>query len=441
MSGQTALFDMSSLTGYNARDVPFNDTGKRIKTMSNDPLEFKRHLLPSGTRLYYQHRPLPFTGCRVLIHAGSRRDPPKKQELMHLLEHLVSSDLRGIPSCTLTQLERWIAEQRFNCMLGMTALDYTAYNGNAANARFGNVLRFLHQMTLQPTFESPLDKEREIVRCEREESASPKERKMMNARGLAIFGDDPLARSHSWAEDAELDQLTIDDARAAHGRWYHPANMSLIIVGGINENTALHAAEELFVPDTRAFVPPDPLPSRAFDLPAKLSYRQKSETKAELAEVTAWWFLPMCNAHALHIAADALEERLTESIREKQRASYGVSVSVESTADHRICNVSVKVQPGYAQRTGLIILEEAKRLADFDELTRFRDKAELNYEFIEPNISSTFDAATASLIAYGNTVTIAESLTKLRTVTAEDVRTVAREHLTPERAYVEIFEK
>ncbi len=409
--------------------------------MSNDPLAFRRHLLPSGVRLYYQHRPLAFSCCRVQVHAGSRRDPPGKLELMHLLEHLVGADMHGIPSRTLTQLERWLTEQRFDCMLGMTTLDATAYDGKAANWRFTDMLRFLHQLTLRPTLDSQLDKERDIIRREREEAATPKDRKMNDARGLAVFGDDPLARSFSWAEDPELDRLTIEDAREAHRRWYHPANMSLIVVGGIDEDAALRAAEALFVPDPLSFLPPDPLPERTFAPPARRRYRQRSDGEPELVEVTAWWHMPLCNAQALNIVTDAFEERLTERIREKQRASYGATVSADGNADHRVCSVSVKVRPEHVPRTRRVILEEAKRLADFDQLAHFREKAELEYEFLEPDTDSTIESATACLTVYGRTLSVADAVEKLRAVTVEDVRAVAREHLAPERAYVEIVEK
>ena len=65
---------------------------------------FHHLVLPNGLTLSVQERPEVswfYTG--VVIHAGAREDPKGRQELAHLVEHLVSENVAGM---TFPQLEQ-----------------------------------------------------------------------------------------------------------------------------------------------------------------------------------------------------------------------------------------------------------------------------------------------------------------------------------------------
>jgi predicted Zn-dependent peptidase len=218
--------------------------------------------------------------------------------------------------------------------------------------------------------------------------------------------------------------------------------MSLIVIGGIDEDEALRTLEKSFAPDPRTFVPAEPLPQRSFTHPKqKRAYRQKVGGDPQLSEVSASWYMPLVDAATINLTRSALAERLTERIREKQRASYGVDIEIDSHRDHRVLTVSTSVQPGHEQRTRRVIMEEVLRLADYDDLERHRDESMLSYSFLEPDIDTTFEIVASHIILRGNPRSVAEALTEMARITAEDIRKFAAEHLAPERAYVEIVEE
>ncbi|HSD12420.1 MAG TPA: insulinase family protein [Patescibacteria group bacterium] len=410
--------------------------------MKYDPMSFTTHVLPSGLRLFFQHRPLPFTGCKLAVHAGSRHDPPGKEELMHLLEHLLSSGTKGRPKMSLIELERWLRDQRFHCELGETHLDYCAYGGKAANERFEPLLRFLHDLTLEPALDSDLEKERDIIRREREEAASPEERETDKVRRRAVYGAHRLAQVESWAEDAVLDGLTLDDAREAHARYYDPANMTLTVVGGADEDEVLRAVSGIFVPGRPDFVPtPRPEPM-TFAVPDPREYRQPKEGRVTKVEVRYLWHFPPGDRIPLIMIRNALSETLLDRIREKLRASYSVSVDDHTCADHRIFSVVTQVAPKKVD-VARAIIEEA--MADVPavvaDLPARKDEYRLALEFLELDADETLERATGAAVLSGRTRSVADFLAALDATTEADVARLMAGDLAPGRAYVELVEE
>lgn len=410
--------------------------------MHHDPLAFSHHALPSGLRVYHHHRPLGFTGCQVMIGAGSRHDPPGKEELMHLLEHLVSTGTRGMPAMSLVELERWIKQQRFDVSLGETQLDFSAYEGKTATPRFGALLRFLHDLVLRPTLDSSLEKEREIIRREREEAASPEERATEAARRRAVYGSHRLATCGGWAEDAVLDGLTLDDARAAHAAHYHPANMALIVVGGIDEDALLREVEATFSEGPTGHVPPRPDPL-ALAVPDPREYVQKKDGgRVHKVDVRYHWHLPRAPRGPLIVTRNGLAETLLDRIRERLHATYGVDVHDEPYADHTAFTIATHVSPKKVDVARLLIEETVRDAAALAAATpRLKDERTLALELLELGVDETIDMAAMQLNVSGRTSSVREILAAVDETRPEDVERLVATHLAPERAYVELVEE
>lgn len=408
-----------------------------------DPYAFREHRLPSGLRLLYQHRRLPFSGSRVLIHAGARRDPYGKHELMHVLEHLVGTDIPGVPSQTMTELQRWINQQRFNVMLGETTLDWTAFDGYAANWRFDHLLRFLRTMTFSPTLGGQLDKERDIVKRERDEAAQMYERVLDAARVRFAFGHkDPACNAERWGEDKHLDAITVEDVREAHRRWYHPANATLIVVGGLDENVLLKIAEPTFAPSFASFEAPPPPEPKSFERRQSRARKAKEDSDApDTVDLRYRWYLPPGDGYKLTLVEGALSEALNERLREKMQTVYDAGVDKARYADHSVLSAMMQVKPEDVRRVRRAISEEISRLAQEMDVERHRNDTLLAYEFMEPDVEATLEKATYDLELYGRTVPLTERLAKFESLKQDEVREYAASQVTLDRAYIEIIER
>jgi zinc protease len=413
--------------------------------MKHDLFAFSAHELPSGMRLYYQHRPLPFFGCKLMIHAGSRHDPPGKEELMHLLEHLLSSGMQGRPKLSLIELERWLRSQRFECSLGETQMDFSAYGGKAATGRLEPLLEFLRDLTLRPTLDSDLEKEREIVRREREEATTPEDRETEVVRRRAVYGPTSrMAAVGGWAEDDVLDALTLDDARVAHRRYYHPGNMSLIVVGGVGEDEVLRTAEKLFSDGDPHFVRPCRPPPMTFAIPDPREHLQRKDGgRVTKMGISYLWHLPPVERLPLVLARSALSDSLMDRIREKLRATYSVDVNDLTLVDHRIFSVTTQVTPKKVD-VARAIIEETMRDTEAicNDLSRLKDDYRLTVEFMELDVNETIDRAAQAVNATdARPRTVAEALALLDTIDEAAVAELMTTHLSPERAFVELIEE
>ncbi len=413
--------------------------------MKHDLFAFTAHTLPSGMRVYHQHRPLPFFGCKLMVHAGSRHDPPGKEELMHLLEHLLSSGTQGRPKLSLVELERWISGQRFECALGETQMDFSAYGGKASANRLGPLLEFLRDLTLRPTLDSDLEKEREIIRRERDEATSPEERETETVRRRAVYGPSSrMAAVGGWAEDEALDALTLDDARDAHRRYYRPGNMSLIVVGGVEDREVFATAEKLFSDEDPHYVRPCRPPPMTFAVPDPREHVQRKDGgRVTKMGVSYLWHLPPVERLPLVLVRSALAESLMDRVREKLRATYNVDVNDLTLADHRIFSVTTQVAP---KKVDVVrgIIEETMRDADAvcRELARLKDEYRLTVEFMELDIGETLDRAAIAVNATdARPRTVAEALALLDGIDEAAVADVMTTHLSPERAFVELIEQ
>ncbi|MEY4744231.1 MAG: hypothetical protein RL272_176 [Candidatus Parcubacteria bacterium] len=410
--------------------------------MTHDLMTFSTHVLPSGLRLFFQHRPLPFFGSKLVVHGGNRHDPPGKEELMHLLEHLLSSGTAGMPRMSLMELERWLKAQRFDCSLGETHLDYSAYGGKASVAKLEPLLGFLRGLTLSPTLDSDLEKERDIIRREREESASPEERETARVRRRAVYGAHRLAQVDGWAEDAVLDGLTLADARKAHDRYYHPANMSLVVVGGVDEDALLAAAERLFPPGREGYEKPARPEPLSFGVPEPREYLQKKDGRVTKIEVRYLWHLPPGGRLPLIMARNALSESLLDRIRERLRATYSVAVDDMAFADHRVLTVVTQVAPKKAELARSIIDETMRdAAAAAAALPRLKEEYRLALEFLELDVDETVERAVMAVNVSGRPRSVAELQAALDATAEDDVLRLMTSHLDPGRAFVELVEE
>lgn len=408
----------------------------------NDPMFFSKHLTSAGPRVFFQHRPLPFFGSTFMVHGGSRHDPPGKEELLHLVEHLLSSGTQGMPRMSLMELERWLNAERLQCGLGETHLDYSAYHGKASVDRMDRLIGFLHGLTIRPTLDSELDKERDIIRREREESSTVEERETDRVRRLAVFGSHRLAEVGGWATDEVLDRLTLADAKAAHALHYDPKNMTIIAVGGVDEDALLACIERTFGPTDAGYAPPPRQPLPVFGIPEPREYLQRKDGKVTKMEVRYIWHLRPSNRSPLALIRNALQESLFDKLREKMRATYGVNVSDMRMEDHQVFAISTQVTPG---RVGVArgLIEAAVRdvQAVANELPRLKDDYRLALEFLECDVSEALERAAIAINAVGRPRTVAEVITALDSIGADDVRDLMEKELSPERAFVELVEQ
>jgi zinc protease len=207
------------------------------------PPQLRQVNLPSGLRLGFEAAPTRgMVGVVLLMGLGSAVDPPGKEGLAHLVEHLAfHARFDGRPLDEV--LARLGAAYNAN-----TTSDRTEYHVFAPASALPVLLRIMGQLVDQPL--QGVDKhafaaERPIVENELHQRTETAVYGQVAAWiDAAMFPPDhPYARPVGGTL-ASLRALTLDDARAfVHQPGYGPRNATLLVMGEIDPAAAAAAAE------------------------------------------------------------------------------------------------------------------------------------------------------------------------------------------------------
>lgn len=251
---------------------------------------------------------------------------------------------------------------------------------------------------------------------------------------------------------ADIEALTVGDLRQWYRRWYAPNNATLVVVGDVEPQAVLRLARRWFGPLQPSKIPPlkprtevEQLGERRLQvkLPAKLPYLlmgYKVPVLASLAEDRQW------EAYALTVLAGILDGG--ESARLATRLVRGGQIAAAAGAGYdlydRLPSLFV-FDATPAQGHDLQELERAlrreveilqkERVSD-EELERV--KTQVTAEAVYQRDSMFYQAMQIGLL---ETVGVGwrrldEYVDRIRRVSAEQVRQVARKYLIPERLTV-----
>ena len=407
----------------------------------NDPMFFEKFELSSGLKVFFQRRNIGWFGSELVVNVGQRYDPPGKEELSHLLEHCLASGTQGLPKMTLPEYQRWVDGQEFDFDFGVTGLDFTAYGGKAPSGRLDDYFAFLSTYALRPALDGGIDHERAIIRAERREKSSPRARKIERRRLRALFGGHRLASAQGWASDKVLAGLTLDDVRRHHRRYYQPANMKLVVAGGLDIDALLKALERMFGGYRDPNWIPYVLPPVEFRRPRPSEYHSKLPGgNPDSVIIQYYWCLPPGEKALVTLARNGLMELAEARVRERLRLAYGVDADTSFYQDHAILALKTEVAPKMVAKTRAALdaaIGEVDALVE--GLPRLIEGFRRGLNFLEFPTATAIDVAAVSAVSAEPRTTL-ETMADVQAVTADEFRRFFEFRVNPGLAYVEMVE-
>ncbi|MBI3419722.1 MAG: insulinase family protein [Proteobacteria bacterium] len=187
----------------------------------------------------------PIVAHMLWVKAGSADDPYGKSGLAHYLEHLM---FKGTPKYPQGEYSRRIAEVGGN-ENAFTSTDYTAFHAMVARQHLPLVMELesdrlanliIDEAKAKPELAVILDERRQRVD---NDPYSPLTLQM----SAALFPHHPYGIPViGWQE--EMESFTPQDAQAFHARWYHPANIVLVISGDVKADEVFAMARKYYGP-------------------------------------------------------------------------------------------------------------------------------------------------------------------------------------------------
>ena len=395
-----------------------------------------RHILPNGIPLIVQeHRGSELVALQLWVGAGARDETASELGLAHYLEHML---FRGTTSRPTGFIEREV-EGVGGTMNAGTSWDYTYYYVTLPPTRVTQGLELLADISMNAALDAAvLDKEKEVVLEEMRLGEDNPRRVLVRTLYSQVFEGHPYGRQIIGTPEL-IRGLTRDTLAAFYRSHYAPETFAVVVVGPVETEQVLTTARAAFGRLPRIghgrlpAPPPPPLRAQRVDMP-----REGGHAYLGLA-----WPAPRMD-HADTPAVDLLvailggqrSSRLVQSLREQRGLAVTVDAGFTTLAAAGAVVVTAQVDPANLGAAEAQILDEISRVRDGGvtpaELRRAITKAEAAHEF-------ETETAQGRAVALGRAEiiwTIEEELayvSRLRSVTTEQVRAVARRYLDPQR--------
>ncbi|HET8577273.1 MAG TPA: pitrilysin family protein [Methylomirabilota bacterium] len=398
------------------------------------PVRPAREVLPNGVRLIIQqHRASDVVALQLWVGVGSRDEAPGERGFSHFVEHMLfkGTETRG----------RGFVEQEVESIGGRTnagtSYEYTFYYILIPARHAVRTVEVLADMAFNSRFDpEELAREREVVfeevRLGEDNPRSFLFRRLYNLAfdghpyGFPVLGD-----------PADLRSATQASLRGYYKRHYVAGNMTLVVVGAVDPGEIRAAALRSFgaVPTTglnRVSVPPQP-PIRG----VRPQVVQRPERQGSLA--LGWVGPPLGHPDMYavdllaHILGGSRSSRLNQALRERAQIVSSVSAGYGALQGGGLVTVSAQFEPREEAGVESGVLAEIRRLQQEGvtevELKRALTASEAGHVFSR-------ETAEGLALAYGRAETTwsldgeRRYLERLRAVTRDQIREVARRYLT-----------
>lgn len=187
----------------------------------------ERHLESGLQLLVDAARTSPLAGATFVVNAGGAADPPGKEGLAHLVEHLVFRSRHGDKPRVDSRLNAIVADWN-----GGTAHDWVYYSLFAPNAEFDEALALTFEMMVDPIAgisQVEFEHERSIVKAERGFRSEHFVGAVEQLLNEALFAPGSAAARSVGGTQQSLETLTLADVESFADRYYRPERMTLYV--------------------------------------------------------------------------------------------------------------------------------------------------------------------------------------------------------------------
>lgn len=395
------------------------------------PLTWETTTLPSGLRVVTT--PMATTeaaSINLFVGVGSRSEPRRLNGITHFLEHMVFKGTARRPEAAMIAEA---IEGAGGTLNAYTTKEFTCYWNVVPFDHFETALDVASDMLLYSTLaQGEIDRERTVVQQELKRNHDNPQSWASRLVGMAIYGEQPCGWDVGGSVEtvAGMDRPDFVDHIA---RWYRAGNIVLSVAGNVTHAQVVKAAAPIFANVAGG---PVPLPP-AYD--AAVAGERVVCDSRDIDQCTLLLGLPIFgrddpDRFALRILNDVLgsgmSSRLFTEVRERRGLAYSVGSGYGFLADAGSFTISAGVDRAKVGETVAVCLEQAWKLTETlvpeEELRKARDHSIGRFRLSHETAYSAGQRHGELLLLRDEIESVDSFVEKLRAVTAEDVRAVAR---------------
>jgi zinc protease len=402
--------------------------------------------LSNGLTIIHQH--LPATSVVVAdiwVKAGAIAEPSEWSGMAHFLEHMI---FKGSPNVMVGEFD-WLIENTGGVANAATSYDYAHFYLTTAAPHLEKTLPCLADILLRADIpDEEFIREREVVLEELHSSHDDPDFLGFQALCQNTYQCHPYRRSILGDKELLLEH-TPNQMRCFHRTHYQPENMTVVIVGGIEQEKALALVHENF--SEFSVRSECPLVVVEAEPPAIAIRRQELHLpRIEQARLLMAWICPgsenLEDAIALDLIALILaggrSSGLVRELREERQLVMDIDCHLSLQKDSSMFSINTWLESESLEIVEQIISDRLNRLHNqlIPEVEIIRAKRQLINNYI---FSTETPNQLASIYGFYNIVATASQSAMypqiISQLDARQLQAIARRYLSPERYAVTIL--
>ena len=367
--------------------------------------------LPNGLTVIHQHLPAtPVVVADVWVKAGASVEAAGWTGMAHFLEHMI---FKGSATQKPGVFD-WAIETSGGHANAATSHDYAHFFITTAARYLKENLSLLADLILHPAIpDDEFLRERNVVLEEIRGCYDNPDWLGFQALSENVYQRHPYGRSILGSQE-QLMALTPEQMRSFHATHYQPENMTVVIVGAIDQESALNLVKESF----QNFPKPGNCPQINPDAEPPITEIRRQEVylpRIEQARLFMAWIgtgvEQPSDAYGLDLLsvllADGRSSRLVRQLREELQLVQSIGSSLSLQRDSSLFTISACLEPQHLEQVEELIcsrlLELHQTPVSPTELHRCKRLLCNDYIF-----STEAASQLAGLYGYYNTIATAE---------------------------------
>jgi len=402
--------------------------------------------LSNGLTVIHQH--LPATNVVVSdiwVKAGAIAEPESWSGMAHFLEHMI---FKGSPNVMVGEFD-WLVESTGGVANAATSYDYAHFYLTTAAAHVEQTLPCLADILLRANIpDDEFIREREVVLEEILASHDDPDYLGYQALCQNTYHQHPYRRSILGEKELLLEH-TPNQMRCFHRTYYQPENMTIVMVGGIEQEEALALVHDNF----NSFSVRSECPPVKIEAEPRLTSMRRQELylpRIEQARLLMAWICPGSESLREAIALDLIALILTggrssglvRELREERQLVLDIDCSLSLQRDSSMFSIGALLDLNHLSMIESMIGDRLSQL--HHNLIPLAEIASAKRQLINDYIFSTeTPSQLAGVYGFYNIVATAEHSALYPQIISqlepEELRAIAQRYLSPEHYAVTVL--
>ncbi|WP_392530441.1 M16 family metallopeptidase [Nostoc sp. C117] len=402
--------------------------------------------LDSGLTFIHQEIPTtPVVVADVWVRAGTTLEPEPWFGMAHFLEHMIFKGTATLPPGMFDHN----VENRGGVSNAATSYDYAHYSLTTAAPYLKDTLPYLGELLLNAAIpDDEFSRERDVVLEEIRSCNDDSDYLGFQALIGSIYGRHPYGRSVLGTEQ-ELMQQSPEAMRCFHRAHYQPQNMTVVIAGGIAQQSAWELVNHSFAD----FAEPCNCPQFqkvAEPIITEIHRQELCLPRIEQARLLMAWLVPgveeIRTAYGFDLLSVLLAEgrtsRLVRELREDLQLVQGICSNFSLQRESSLFTITAWLEPENLEEVESLIRAHLEKLQTQEispqELARSRRLLCNEYAF-----STETPNQLTGLYGYYNTIAQAELAVtypqQIQSFDAQELQKLAKQYLSPQNYAVTVL--